>query len=394
MVLDILLGVFLGILFGFIPSFHINLVSYLFLSLSLFIIFPDKFFFFLSLSISQLITSYLPQTFFSVPNVENIMHLFPLHRLFLKGKAYSAIMCAFIGSFFGAIFSILLLPLLFLFFSSLKGFNYFISFVILFVLFSFIFSEKKLKDKSIVIFIIITSGTLGLFTLKFTTNITEPLFVCVVGLFTLPMLLKSIFEKQVRVVQKTNLKFSFLKTKTIFLSFIGALSSLFIILVPSLSSSQASTMVSRFKRNLSSEEYLILFSSISISALVFSYFLASYFFKPRLGYVAILLLENQIPFKVDLILFSLTVLIAVSLTILILKSLLLNILTFINKQNLKNINLFIFFIILILVLFISKINSFPLLFLSAIIGYLPLQYNKSRVILMAYIMIPTLFFYL
>jgi TctA family transporter len=394
MLLDIILGVLLGILFGLIPSFHINLASYLFLTFSLFLIFPDKFFFFLSLSISQLITSYLPQTFFSVPNVENIMHLFPLHRLFLKGDAYSAIMCAFIGSFFGAIFSILLLPLLFLFFSSLVGFNYFISFVILFVLSSFIFSENKIKDKLIVIFIIVTSGTLGLFTLKYSVGIREPLFVCVVGLFTVPMLLKSIFEKHIKVIQKVKMTISFSKIKSIFLSFIGALSSLFIILVPSLSSSQASTIVSRFKRNFSSKEYIILFSSISISALVFSYFLASYFFKPRLGYVAILLLENQIPFKVDLILFSLTILISVSLTILILKNILTNIIVFINKQNLKSINIIIFFLIFGLVIFISKISALPILFLSSIIGYLPIHYNKSRVILMAYIMIPTLFFYL
>ncbi len=85
MILEIILGVITGFLFGLIPSMHINFVSYLFLYFGLFLVFPDKFYFFLSLSIYQLITSYLPQTFFSVPNTENIMSLFPLHKMFLKG---------------------------------------------------------------------------------------------------------------------------------------------------------------------------------------------------------------------------------------------------------------------------------------------------------------------
>lgn len=394
MLLDIFLGVLLGIVFGLIPSLHINFISFLFLSFSFFLIFPDKFYFFLSLSISQLITSYLPQTFLSVPNVENIMSLFPLHRLFLKGKAHFAIFLCFIGSLFGALFAILLLPLLFLLFTSLVGFNYFISFVILFVIFSFIFQEEKRKDKLIVIFIILSSGLLGILTLKYNISIKEPLFVCVIGLFSLPMLVRSIFEKKIKIKQEIETKLVFPKIKSIIYSFIGSLSALFIILVPSLSSSQAGTIVSRIKRNLSSEEYIVLFSSISISALIFSFFLASYFFKPRLGYVAILLLENQIPFKTNIFLFIIAIILSVSLTILIINSFLENIIIFINKQNLKIVNIIILCIIIIFVIFVSKIKSLPILFLSFLIGYLPIRYNKSRVILMCYIMIPTLLFYI
>jgi len=393
-VLEIIIGVFLGIVFGLIPSLHVNFISYMFLYFGLFLVFPDSFLFFISLSISQLITSYLPQTFFSVPNTENIMSLFPLHRMFLEKEAYQAIFLSFLGSFLGAIFAILLLPFLFLIFSSLIGFNYFVSFAILFVFSSFIFYEKTLKDKLVVFFILLSSGSLGLLTLKYNFFLKDPLFVCVVGLFTLPLLLKSIFEKQKKVVQKTNSLLSFCSKKALIFSFIGSLASLFIILVPSFSSSQAGTMVSRIKKNLSTKEYIILFSSISISALIFSYFLAMFFYKPRLGYIAILMLENLVLKKSEVFLFVITVILSVSITILILNSILKNIVLFINKQNLLKINIFIFLFCVFLVIGFSGFIALPFLLLSFIIGSIPIHFQKSRVLLMAYIMLPTLLFYL
>lgn len=395
MILDIVLGVIVGFLFGLIPTLHINFVSQLFLLLGLFVVFPDKFYFFLSIAIAQQVTSYIPQTFFSVPNTENIMALFPLHRLFLKGEALLALFLTFIGSFFGALFAILLLPFLFLLFSSLIGFNYFVSFAIIFTLLSFLYFEKSLKGRLIILFIILSAGCLGLLTLKYNVSLKEPLFVCVVGLFTLPLLLKSIFEKKKRVIQRTNLKKLNLKTKkSILLSFFGTLASLLIILVPSFSSSQASTIVSRIKRNLSSKEYIILFSSVSMSALIFSFFLAMFFYKPRLGYVAILLLENQIPPRQEIFLFIITILISLSLILLILNSLIKEITMFINKINLNKANISILIIACLLVFFISNPFSILILILSTLIGYVPIHYQKSRVILMAYIMIPTLLFYI
>lgn len=394
MIFEIILGVLLGFVLGLIPSIHINFISYIFLYFGLFLVFPDKFYFFISLSISQLITSYLPQTFFSVPNTENIMSLFPLHRMFLKGEAFSALFLTFLGSFFGCVFAVVLLPLLFLIFSSLIGFSYFVSLAILFVFASFIFSQDSLKEKIIVFFILLSSGTLGLLTLKYNYFLKEPLFVCVVGLFTLPLLIKSIFEKSKQVYQSNNSPLFFSTKKTLFFSFIGSIASLFIILVPSFSSSQAGTLVSRIKQNLSTKEYIILFSSISISALIFSYFLAMFFYKPRLGYIAILMLENQVLQKTDIFFFILCVLLSVSLIILFLNSILKEIIFFINRLNLRLINIFILIFVILLVIFISSAKSLPFLLLSFIIGSLPIYYGKTRVLLMAYIMLPTLLFYL
>lgn len=394
MIFEILLGVLTGILFGLIPSLHINFISYIFLYFGFFLVFPDKFYFFLSLSISQLITSYLPQTFFSVPNTENIMSLFPLHKLFLKGSSFEGIFLTIIGSFFGSLFALFFLPLLYLLFSSLIGFNYFISFAIIFTISSFLFFEKSHRDRLIVLFIFLSSSLLGLLTLKYNYFLKEPLFVCVVGLFSLPLLIKSIFEKPKSVFQRTESNFSFPSLQAIKLSVVGSLASLLIILVPSFSSSQAGTIVSRFKTNLSSKEYIVLFSSISISALIFSYFLAMFFYKPRLGYIAILLLERQVLSKVDVFFFVITVLLSVSISLLLLNFILKDVIRFINSRDLNKINIFILLLSILIVILISGWLAIPFLIISTLIGFIPIQYNKSRVLLMAYIMLPTLLFYL
>ncbi len=395
MIIEVILGVLTGIVLGLIPSLHINFVSYLFISFSIFLIFPNHLFFFLSLSISQLITNYIPQTFFSVPNTENIMSLFPLHRLFLKQQAYDGIFLCFLGSFFGSLFSILLFPLLFLFFTFFIGFNFLISFAIIFTILSFIFSQKTLKDKLIIFFIIFSSGLLGLFTLKYNYFVKEPLFICVMGLFTFPLLLKSIFEKKHNnIYQKTNHSFLPSLENSYFYSFFGSLASLFVILVPSFSSSLGAVIFSRFKEKISTYNYLIIFSSISISALIFSYFLAMFFNKPRLGYFAILLSEKLVLFKTDLVLYISAILLTVSLTIFILLSIVKDIIFFFNSKNLNNLNIIVLIISFIFIISLSDFKTFIVFFLSVLIGFVPLVFNKSRVYLMGYIMLPTLLFYL
>ncbi len=392
-IIDILLGCLLGIILGLIPNIHINIGSYVFLAVGLFTIFPDKFYLFLSIAIAQLITSYIPTTMFGVPNTENIMFIFPAQRYFAKGEAKQAIFLSLLGSLFGAVSAIILLPLLYLLFSVLFNFHIFIYLAITFVLLFFIFQEENIKQKLVVLSIIILSGLLGVLTLKFNYFYKDPLIICVTGLFALPMLIRSLFDKTQVIKQKTTIT-SFPKLKGVILSFFGALSSLLIILIPSFSSSQAATIVSVINQKLKQSEYLVIFSSISISALIFSFFLAINFFKPRLGYIAILLVEKQIPQNINYFVFIVCILLSCALTILVILLIINFIINFINRTNLRILNIFVLVITIGIVMYISNFKPILLLVVSTMIGYLPIQFNKSRVILMAYIMVPTILFYI
>lgn len=388
--IQIITGVFFGILFGFIPSLHINVIGYFIILLGIFS-FQLDFLFFLSFSISQLITSIIPAIIFGVPTDQTINNLFSGQRMFLLGKAKQAIILSFIGYFLGVFFAILLLPLLYLLFTLFASFYILIILVILFVLFLFIFEQKTHFSKLIVITMILFSGVLGIITLKYNYFFKEPIFVCIFGLFGAPTLIVSLFSTK-KVVQETTVDISI--KKPFLSSFFGAISSLFVIIIPSLSTAQSGLIISKIRKKLTSEEYLILFSSVSISTLIFSYFLSIFFNKSRLGFISLLLSNKIIVPSINLFLFIITIIFAMVFTILILFLLLDGFLKIVNSLNQFLINTFILIFSVFLILLISGPTAIILLFASTAIGFLPLVFNKPRVILMSYIMFPTLFYFI
>ncbi|MCK9293078.1 MAG: tripartite tricarboxylate transporter permease [archaeon] len=389
---DIILGIAIGFIFGLIPNLHVNVLGYVFLLTSFFTVFHDHFVLFLCIGLSHLITSYIPTALFGIPTESTIMHIFPLLKFFQKGESKTGIFLCLVGSFFGAIFSVVFLPFLFLLFSFFFQIYWFIALAILIVLLLFIFQEKTLRSRAIMFFIICVSGTLGIFTLKYNFFFKDPLIVCVSGLFAFPILIMSLFNKESFVKQSKSVR-SFPK-RSLFYSFVGSLSALFIILIPSFSSSQAGTIVNKFLKKLKNNEYIVLYSSISISAFIFSIYLAINFFKPRLGYIAILQNSNLLPSAYNFFYDSLIIVVCVCLVVLLIYLFIDKIIDFVNSSNLFILNIIILIVSLAIVLGFAGLKSVPLLLLSISIGFLPIVFNKPKVVLMAYIMFPTLLFYI
>ncbi|HOD89878.1 MAG TPA: hypothetical protein PKK56_02250, partial [archaeon] len=153
---------------------------------------------------------------------------------------------------------------------------------------------------------------------------------------------------------------------------------------------------SKIKQKLKSSEYLILYASVAVCSLIFSIFLACNFGKSRIGYISILLLQKQIPQKINYIEFGAGIIFTVCIAILLVLLFLNNIITFINKTDLKKINIIIIITSTILLLIITNFHL-PTIFvflLSIGIGFLPIIFKKSRIVLTAYLMIPTLLFYI
>jgi TctA family transporter len=392
---EIIIGCIIGFILGIIPNIHINTIGYFFIIIGFFALFPQKYYLFITIAISQQITSFIPVSLFGIPNDTTIMTTFPAYKYFREGKAKQAIFLCMIGSFFGSILGVILLPLLYLLYKTLFNFYIFIAGAIIFILILFIFSEKKTTDKLCVFAIIMCSGTLGILTLKYNFFVKEPIFVCIAGLFGFPTLIQSIFEKQTtKIKQQTEIED--VPKKDIVNSIYGAFASLFMILIPSFSSTQASVIVSKIKQKLKSSEYLILYASVAVCSLIFSIFLACNFGKSRIGYISILLLQKQIPQKINYIEFGAGIIFTVCIAILLVLLFLNNIITFINKTDLKKINIIIIITSTILLLIITNFHL-PTIFvflLSIGIGFLPIIFKKSRIVLTAYLMIPTLLFYI
>jgi len=391
LILEIVVGAFFGFLLGLIPNLHINTIGFLFVLIGFLKIFPQNIYLFLSIAVSQLVTSFVPSCLFGIPNDQTILTIFPAHRLFLKGKSKLAIFLCMVGCLLGTFFSLSLLPLLFLLFNVLGNFSFFIYSIILIVLLLFIVESKGINKKLAAASIIIVSGALGILTLKTTYFLKEPLLVCIFGLFAAPFLLISIFNNQKKIFQEKTIP----KTPiSIFISILGVFSSMFIILIPSFSSAQAGLIVSKIKHKLSSNEYLILFSSISISTVIFSFFLAFTFFKSRLGYIVVLRSFDILSATIDWVVFYLVVVVSVCLSVFFVLLFLDDFIFFVNISNHRSINIFIFLISFSIVVAISGVESIIFLLLSILIGFLPIIFNIRRVILMSYIMIPTLLYYI
>jgi TctA family transporter len=139
LLLEIICGVFLGCSLGLIPNLHLNSLAYFFLIGGLFLKFINYPYFFISFAITHTIVSFVPLCLLGVPNSENILHLFPTHKLFLKGEAKLSILLCMVGSFFGTLVSILFLPILYLLFNLLSTYSFFIYICLIVVL-----SQKSL----------------------------------------------------------------------------------------------------------------------------------------------------------------------------------------------------------------------------------------------------------
>ena len=160
--LEIMLGVICGFIIGLIPNMHLNTLSYFLLLVGFYNLFYSNSFFFISLAISQTITSYIPTTIFGIPTSESVMHLFPLQKLALDGRAKTGIYLCLIGSFFGGVIALFFLPILYFSFAILFNYNLFIYGCIILILFLFVLQEKNLKNKFVVMCVIIFSSTVGI----------------------------------------------------------------------------------------------------------------------------------------------------------------------------------------------------------------------------------------
>jgi putative membrane protein len=391
LLLEILFGSLLGFILGLVPNLHINTIGFLFLLVGLYNLFPQNLFLFISICISQFVASFVSNCLFGIPNTQTILNIFPTHKLFIEGKAKTAVFLSLVGCFLGLFFSLSLLPLLYILFNVLGFFDFFIYTVILFVLFLFIIEEKTIKQKLVVLSIIIFSGCLGVLTIKTSYFLKQPLLVCIFGLFAAPFLLLSCFKSQEKTFQKKQVNPISLN---LFVSFLGSFVSMFIILIPSFSSAQAGIIISKIYKKISSNQYIVLFSTIAFSSIIFSFFLAFTFFKSRLGYIVVLRSVDIISTKIDWVLFCLVVIISCCVSILLVLFFIDDILLIINKTKTKLINQIVFLLSTLIIVLISGVNSLFFLLTSISIGFLPIVFNKRRVILMSFIMIPTLLYYI
>jgi putative membrane protein len=382
MIVYILIGILLGIFSGLLPGIHANTIATILTNFEL-----DQesaIFLLIAMLGSQIIFSFLPAIFFSVPDETVVLSVLPGHKMALQGRGKEALNICVFSVLLALFFSILLLPLSFwimpILYEAIKDK---IWAILVLLSIYMIFQEKgELKILSAIVFIL--AGFLGIATLN--NNISDPLFPAFSGLFATSGIILSFTLKGKLPPQKSSeTKFDFLN-----MIIIGVILGMLSDLLPGFAAPAQIALFASFLIKNDERKFLSLISAISSSHAVFS--IASFFTigKAREGVIAIL--KNNFDLNIGFLwpmigVFAIAVGISSAIMFAIAKldwSLLSS-----NK-----ISGLIFLYLVITTFLISGFKGLVVLFTATVIGILPPLLGIRRTNLMGFIILPSILTYI
>jgi len=275
MFVEILIALFLGIgagtITGLIPGVHVNLISLMVLGASSYFLgFVDIItisVFIISMAITHTFMDSIPGIFLGAPDSDMVLGVLPGHKMLLEGEGYQAVKLTVMGSFFGLVLAVglipLLIPIVTLAYSFLKGF---IGYLLVGVVGFMIWKEEK---RLAALFQFLLAGTLGLVVVNF-PNLESPLFPMLSGLFGVSTLLISLNNEVKIPVQNLKKKLRIRKSTTIKAVGASVFSGGSVALLPGLGSAQAGILGNYLTGDLGDKGFLVLIGGINTVNMVVS----------------------------------------------------------------------------------------------------------------------------
>jgi len=392
----LLLGCLAGVFTGLIPGLHINLLSFLILSLFYSYLNINPFYlvvFILSMAITHTFLNSIPSIFLGAPSEDTALSVLPGHILLLKGQGYEAVKLTVIGSLLSLILFIFLSPLTIkltpLAFSFLKPY---IGYILLSISLLMILSEKTANKRFWAFFIFLTSGVFGMIT--FSLDIEQPLFPMLSGIFGSSLLILSILQKTKIPKQiltdtiKTSNKDKFKSVSAAVFS--GSLTALF----PGLSSSQAAILSLQLIRYINIYSFLILIGGINTSNFLFSLITLLTINKARNG--AVVVISKLLP-SLNLnhfLIFILVSLISGGIATILSLNISKVFSKFIEKINYNLLCLLILIFLVVVTFYFSSFLGLIIFFTGTAIGMIPPLFKIKRTHAMGCLLLPVTLFYL
>ncbi len=396
MLIEILLFLFLGILFGtttgLIPGIHINLVGILLVSLSATIFFsinPIYFVVFISsMAITHTFLDFIPSIFLGCPDTDTELSILPGHELLKKGQGYEAIILTAYGSL-AAIFILVLIafPSILILSKTYSFLQKIIPYLLIAVSIFLIVLEKK---KILAFFVFLLTGFLGWSVLNL-NSLKEPLLPLLAGLFGASMLIMTIQTKTTipeQKIAKPKIRNKILKP------LIGALvASPFLSFLPGLGSGQAAIIGNTISKT-DGKGFLILLGATNTLVMGFSFVSLYIISRTRTGAaVAIQKIIGGLSPQI-LILILATVIISGILSFFLTIFLAKFFSQKINKINYTLLSSMTLFILGLVILLFSGIFGLIVLIVSTITGIYCISLGVRRTQMMGCLLIPTIIFYL
>lgn len=410
MLLEIILfaviGILAGVFTGLMPGIHTNLIGSILVASSLTLSGLIQPVYLIVLIVAMAITNtfidFIPSIFLGCPDTETELSILPGHEMLKQGEGYQAIMLTNYGSI-AAIFIVLLItPIAFFFLPQFQEllltkihipFLSFIpqipimAFLLILVVGTLIFSEKK---KSLALLIFCLTGILGLIILNL-NSLKEPLLPLLSGLFGASSLITSIKTKPKIPEQNiTSVKLN----KKVLLPLIGAtIASPISSLLPGLGSGQAAVIGSSITKT-DQKGFLVLLGATNTIVMGFSFVTLYLISRNRTGAAAAISnILGQFSFQL-LILILGVILFSGIISFFLTEKLARTLSKKISKVNYSKISWITLAILTGVIFIISGFLGIIVFAVSTLTGIYCISYDVRRTHMMGCLLIPTIITYL
>jgi putative membrane protein len=385
----LLVGTVIGAVAGLLPGLHPNNTIPVILGLSLFF---DPLSIGIVLLVSGIVNcfvNFIPSILLGAPEDSTALGVLPGHKLLLQGRGLEAIKLCVIGSLGGVIFSILSLPLFALLIPPLyKLVRPYVHWLLIVVIGYLILTERK-KVFALAVFTL--SGILGVIVLD---NFSDSaLFPLLTGLFGLPMLLISVFQKT-RFPERFDLEEEGLsKSKLISSIGIGSLAGILAGLLPGIGATQSTILTQQiFNRKDDDRSFLVSIGAITTSDIVYSILALFLIGNPRSG-IAVGISKVLRVSVHEIIIFITTIIISSGLATYLTLKLTGISLKFLRRINYQRMCLLVILFLFVLTFLFSGLEGLFILWISTSIGLIPNLLGIRRSHAMGCLLVPTIIFF-
>ncbi|MHA2337495.1 MAG: tripartite tricarboxylate transporter permease [Candidatus Hodarchaeales archaeon] len=383
-------GIVLGTAAGLLPGLHPNNtvpiilgISFLFDPLVAAVIL-------VTCGVVDSFLSYIPAILFGAPDDSTSLGVLPGHKLLLEGRGFEAIKLTVIGNLGGVLFAILTLPLFALFIPEVYNFIRPHVHWLLIAVMGYMILKEKGKKKFYAFLVFFLSGLLGLSVLDFSDSLIFPVLT---GLFGIPILFLSIFQKT-KLPKKFTFEESDLDKKEVYSAIgIGSVAGILAGLLPGLGSAQSAILTQQVSKRKEGKDFLISLSAVDASDLIYSLLALWLIGNPRSGIAVGIskLLEVGLP---EVLTFIFVIIIAAAIGAILTLKLSKVMLNVLRKVNYSRICLYIIIFLVALTVLFSGWFGILVLIISMAVGMIPNLVNVRRSYSMGVLIIPTIIWFL
>ena len=392
LILFVLAGCVLGTITGLVPGIHVNTIAVIALEL-----FRTGRFelvaLIVSMSIVHSFVDFIPSILLAVPGEDNLMSVLPGHRFFLKGAGHYAVTLTVWGGVVGGVIALVVSPVFLKFLQENIAFiGAGVPLVLATVLALMILDEKGLEKRIFSVGIIAASSILGIVVLSPACAIKNPLMALILGFFGKAPLLHSLKDKP--IVRKQSTKCEELGGKMVFESAaLSVLAASFVSMFPGIGANQAALAVRTIVGKIKSRDYLVLLGGINTSNMLFSLVALYAVGKTRTGTAATIkqLIELQ---EEHMLVLAAVCIIAIAFGAIATITISKQALKIIGKFDYNKLNLGVLAILVAIVSFLSNSVGMVAFALATVIGFGAISFGVKRSHCMAFLMAPTIFYYL